>query len=148
MDVRTALAQRVNDRFMKLRAALEPFDDESAERVRVGPSWNVRDLTAHLAYWTDEAAQALLDPNTAGPPDADRRRAINEELHRRNRRMSFVMLLPQLRAAQERLLNALHILPESQLIGETAARTVLDEGVIAHYDHHLAALRTATADRE
>lgn len=146
MDVRSAILQRINDRFMRFRAAFERFNDESAEREMVGPAWNVRDLAGHLAHWTAEAAVRIPEL-AAGKPgityDFDK---VNAEVYRKNRRMSFVMLVPQLRAAEDRLLAELKSVPESHFIGETPVREWIDEGVIGHYDHHWPGLKSA-ADR-
>ncbi|MEK6644406.1 MAG: maleylpyruvate isomerase N-terminal domain-containing protein [Planctomycetota bacterium] len=145
MDVRSAILQRINDRFMRFRAAFERFDDFAAEREMVGPKWNVRDLAGHLAHWTAEAAVRIPEL-AAGKPamqvDFDQ---VNDEVYRKNRRMSFVMLLPQLRAAEDRLLAALKSVPESHFIGETPIREWIDDGVIGHYDHHWLGLKAATS---
>ncbi len=145
MDVRSAILQRIADRFMRARTAFERFNDESAEREMVGPAWNVRDLAGHLAHWTAEAAIRIPEL-AAGKPgvtyDFDK---VNAEVYRKNRRMSFVMLLPQLRAAEDRLLAALKSVPEPHFIGETPIREWIDEGIIGHYDHHWLGLKIATA---
>jgi hypothetical protein len=142
MNVRDAILQRLTDRIMRMRQALERFDDASAEREKVGPRWNVRDLVGHFVHWTDEAARRIPEI-AAGKPgqkyDFDR---INDEIYRKNRRMSFVMLLPQLRAAEERLLTAIRAAPPDQLI-DTPLREWIDEAGVGHYDRHWSGLRTA-----
>ncbi len=143
MDVRSAILQRINDRFMRFRAAFERFDDFAAEREMVGPKWNVRDLAGHLIHWTAEAAARIPElarGDAAATFDFDR---VNDEVYRKNRRMSFVMLVPQLRAAEERLLTAIKAVPENHFIGETPVREWVDEGVIGHYDHHWQGLKSA-----
>ncbi len=143
MDVREALRQRVNQRMMRMRSALERFDDGSAERELVGPRWNVRDLVGHFVFWVGEgAAQIPRLAAGASPPqyDADR---LNEEVYRRYRRMSFVMLCPQLRGAEDRFLAALSGVAASALVGDTALRGWVDRVGIDHYDHHWPGLAAA-----
>lgn len=144
MDIRSSLAQRVNQRFIKARAAFDRFNDLSAERERVGPNWNVRDLAGHLAHWTAEAA-AQLPSIAAGSPmpqyDLD---AVNDEVFRRNRRMSFVMLLPQLRSAEDAFLAALQRV-NPQLLVDSPAREWIDFTTVDHYDKHLPGLLDAAA---
>ncbi|MBI5764556.1 MAG: ClbS/DfsB family four-helix bundle protein [Planctomycetes bacterium] len=143
MDVRSAILQRINDRFMRFRAAFERFNDEAAEREMVGKTWNVRDLAGHLTHWTAEAAVRIPELAAGKPAVAYDFDKVNADVYRKYRRMSFVMLLPQLRAAEDRLLAALKTVPESHFIGETPVRDWIDEGVIGHYDHHWPGLMTA-----
>jgi len=142
VNVRDAILQRVTDRIMRMRQALERFDDASAEREKVGPKWNVRDLAGHFVYWTDEAARQIPEL-TAGRPakkyDIER---INDEVYKKNKRMSFVMLLPQLRAAEERLIAAIRTAPPDQLI-DTPLREWIDQTGADHYDHHWPGLKAA-----
>ena len=142
MDVRSAILQRVSERIMRFRTAFDRFDDSAAEHERVGPKWNVRDLAGHLAYWTAYVAERLPQLSAGAPTaqlDFDR---INEEVFRKNRRMSFVMLLPQLRSAEERALAAVgRVSPE--LLIDGPVRDCIDEGLIDHYDHHWPGLKSA-----
>jgi hypothetical protein len=144
MDIHSSLAQRVNQRFMKARAAFERFDDASAEREMVGPNWNVRDLAGHLAHWTAEAT-AQLPKIAAGAPippyDLEK---VNAEVFRKNRRMSFVMLLPQLRSAEDAFLAALKSVKPDLLI-DSPAREWIDFTTADHYDKHLPSLIDAAA---
>lgn len=144
MTISEALLQRLTDRVMRMRAALERFDDTSAEAARVGPRWNVRDLVGHFIFWNAEAAARMpeLSKGAAAPSyDFDR---MNDETYRRYRRMSFVMLLPQLRQSEERLATAIRAVPSPLLI-DSPVRTWIDETVLEHYDHHWPGLRDATA---
>ena len=144
MDVRDAVLQRVNQRTMRMRTALERFNDDSAEREKVGPTWNVRDLAGHMAHWTAVAAEriAAMGRGTA-PPAGLNIEQINAEVYRKNRRMSYVMLLPQLRAAEERLMAVLRALESTKLMGETPIRMYLKDAVLDHYDHHWPGLEAA-----
>jgi hypothetical protein len=144
MDIRSSLAQRVNQRFMKARAAFERFDDALAEREKVGPNWNVRDLAGHLAHWTAEATVQLprIAAGSPMPPyDLDK---VNAEVFRKNRQMSFVMLLPQLRSAEDAFLAALQSVNSDALI-DSPAREWIDFTTIDHYDKHLPSLIAAAA---
>jgi hypothetical protein len=142
MNVRDAILQRTTDRIMRMRQALERFDDASAEREKVGAKWNVRDLVGHFVYWTDEGARRIPEL-AAGKalPTYDLER-INDDVYQKNKRMSFVMLLPQLRAAEERLLAAIRAAPPDQLI-DTPLREWIDGAGSEHYDHHWAGLKAA-----
>lgn len=142
MNLLEALTQRLTDRFMRFRTAFERFDDVAAEGERVGPKWNVRDLAGHMAFWTDEAARRLPEIAASGKAPTYDFNKVNDEVFRKNRRMSFVMLLPQLRAAEGRLVEALKRVPEDVLI-DSPARTWIDEAVIEHYDHHWPGLKAA-----
>ncbi len=163
MNLIDAILQRFRDRITRMRAVLDRFNDEAAERETVGPKWNVRDLVGHYLFWTTEAVERLpdiakasagftpTDDDTANaetigrllpPYDLDR---VNDEVYRKYRRMSFVMLLPQLRAAEERLLQAVARLDPRQLVGETPLRTWIDIH-LDHYEKHWAGLKAA-ADR-
>lgn len=142
MNVRDALLQRFNERVMRMRAALDRFDDAAAERERVGPKWNVRDLAGHFVFWDAEAAERMPEIATGRqPPDYDFDR-VNDEVYRKYRRMSYVMLLPQLRAAEEKLAAAIRAVPAELLI-ESPVRTWVDEAAIRHYDHHWPGLKAA-----
>ena len=141
MNVRDAIIQRVTQRIMKMRTAFERFDNESAEREMVGPKWNVRDLAGHMAYWADFSVGRLKSLARGEPvTPLGNFDAINEEVYRKNRRMSYVMLLPQLRSAEERVLQVLNAVDPKHLIGETPLREYLDAALIEHYDHHGKAL--------
>jgi hypothetical protein len=142
MNVRDAILQRLTDRIMRMRQALERFDDASAEREKVGPKWNVRDLVGHFVYWTDEAARRIPRIAAGTPEEKYDMERINDEVYKKNRRMSFVMLLPQLRAAEERLQAAIRAAPPDQLV-DTPLREWIDEAGVRHYDHHWPGLRTA-----
>lgn len=136
MDVRDALVQRISKRMTKMREVLERFTDRTAERYLVNDDWNVRDLVAHLAHWTGEGADqiSLL---AAGKPKKDYDiEGINETVFKKNRRMSFVMLLPQLRAAEERFLTAVRSVNPELLVDETPVRQWIDDVGIKHYDAH------------
>lgn len=142
MNVREALIQRLTQRVARMREAIDRFDNDSAERERVGPTWNVRDLVGHMAYWAAEAAErieALARGAASRDYDLDR---VNDEVYRKNRRMMFLMLRPQLRAAEERLLAAIRSAPADQLIGETPIREWID-AQLAHYNHHWPGLKAA-----
>jgi hypothetical protein len=142
MDVRSAILQRINERFMRFRAAFDRFDDASAEREMVGPKWNVRDLAGHLAYWTDYVARRVPElASGAASAVADFER-INDEIFRKNRRVSYVMLLPQLRAAEDKALAVIGRVSHDLLI-DGATRECIDEGLIEHYDHHWPGLKSA-----
>ncbi len=142
MDIRNALIQRVTDRFMRARAAFEKFDDVSAEREMVGPKWNVRDLAGHLVYWTDEAAKRIPEIVKSGKQPAYDFDRVNDEVYHKNRRMSFVMLLPQLRAAEDHFLAALKGVPNDLLI-DSPVREWIDQVGVEHYDHHWPGLKAA-----
>ena len=163
MNLIDAILQRFRDRIARMRAMLDRFNDESAEREKVGPKWNVRDLAGHYLFWTTEAVERLpeiakasagfasVDDDAANaeaigrllpPYDLDR---VNDEVYRKYRRMSFVMILPQLRTAEERLLQAVARLEPKQLIGETPLRAWIDIH-LDHYEKHWPGLKAA-ADR-
>ena len=144
MQVRDAILQRLTDRMMRMRVVLEKFDDTGAEACKVGSKWNVRDLVGHFVFWDVEVA-ARLGEIAAGKPapkyDFDK---VNAEVYQKYRRMSYVMLLPQLRAAEERLIAAVRAVPDKLLI-DSPAREWIDDAAIGHYDHHwpsLAAVAT------
>lgn len=161
MTLVEAILQRFRDRMMRMRAAFDSFNDESAERIKVGPKWNVRDLLGHFVFWTTEAAERLPEIISASdafqpaddddasaaaarellpPYDLDR---VNEEVYRKYRRMSFVMLMPQLRSAEEKLLSAISRLDPKQLVGDTPLRTWIDIH-LEHYMKHWPGLKSAT----
>ena len=146
MNVRDAIIQRVTQRIMKMRTAFERFDNEAAEREMVGPKWNVRDLAGHMAFWADYSVDRMKrkarNENLAPLTDRDIQ-AMNDETYRKNRRMSYVMLLPQLRSAEERLLQVLGAVDPAQLIGDTPLREYVNEALIEHYDHHFKSLEAA-----
>lgn len=145
MQVRDAILQRLTDRMMRMRVVLEKFDDTGAEACKVGPKWNVRDLVGHFVFWDVEVATRLGEI-AAGKPapkyDFDK---VNAEVYQKYRRMSYVMLLPQLRAAEERLIAAVRAVPDKQLI-DSPAREWIDDAAIEHYDHHWPSL-AAVANR-
>jgi len=142
MDVRSALTQRVQQRILRMRTTFERFDDPTAEREPVGPNWNVRDLAGHMAFWADQAADRIANLARGAPDetyDVDR---VNDAVYRKNRRMSFVMLLPQLRDAEQRLLDAIRHAPADMLI-DSPVRDWIDQAGIRHYDHHWPGLSNA-----
>lgn len=127
---------------MRMRAALDRFDDTSAERELVGPNWNVRDLVGHFIHWDTEAAARMPEIASGRPTPSYDFVRVNEEVFRKYRRMSYVMLLPQLRAAEEKLLTTLRgVKPE--LLIDSPVRTWIDEAAIEHYDHHWPGLQSA-----
>ncbi|MCB9856776.1 MAG: DinB family protein [Phycisphaerales bacterium] len=145
MNVRDAIEQRFRSKTMRMREVLERFNDESAERVKVGANWNVRDLAGHFVFWANEAADRISDITKGGhAPDYDLDK-VNADVYRKYRHMSFVMLLPQLRAAEERLLTCVRSIDPAALIGETPIREWLDTH-LEHYDHHWPSLKEV-ADR-
>ncbi len=143
MNVRDALVKRLTDRIVRMRTALERFDDAAAERQKVGPKYNVRDLTGHFVFWNQEVAQqlvTLMRGGTSKTYDVDR---VNEDVYRKYRQMSHVMLLPQLRDADEHLLEVLRQVKPEALIGETPMRDWVDT-ILAHYDGHWPGLKAAS----
>jgi hypothetical protein len=122
-------------RVIRMRDALSEFDDTTAERLLVGDNWNVRDLVAHFVFWTGEAAKRLPEMAAGAPLGDYDIEKINDEVFRKNRRMSFVMLLPQLREAEDRLVEAVRTVQADLLTGESDVREVIDK-TIGHYDHH------------
>lgn len=144
MNVREALIQRANERFMRMRQAFDRFDDVAAEREMVGPKWNVRDLAGHLLHWTTEGADRLPEIAADKPEPKYELDRINDEIFRKYRRMSFVMLLPQLRSAEDRFLAAVKKIDDSMLI-DSPIREWIDGVSIDHYDHHWAGLKAAVA---
>lgn len=138
MNVRDAIIQRLNQRIMKMRTAFERFDNDAAEREKVGPKWNVRDLAGHMTMWAeysvDRLKQKARGEKLAPLTQADVER-MNNEAYLKNRRMSYVMLLPQLRAAEERVMQVIGAVDPQQLIGETPVREYVNE-FMEHYDHH------------
>jgi hypothetical protein len=142
MDVRDAMIQRLFDRMMRMRGALERFDDASAERVRVGPRWNVRDLAGHFVFWDDEAVRQMLEMLRGRPRPTYDFDKVNDAVYHRYRRMSFVMLLPQLRAAEERLVHAVRGV-DSALLVDSPVRDWIDAAGADHYDDHWPSLKKA-----
>jgi len=143
MNVRDALLQRIQSRMVRTRTALERFDDVTAVRMLLGLRWNVRDLVGHLAYWTSEGADEIPRLAAGGKKkdyDIDR---INEEVFQANRRMSFVMILPQLREAEERFLAAVKSVEPKLLADDTPVRQWIDGVGIDHYDAHKQDLQAA-----
>ncbi len=142
MNVRDALVKRLTDRIVRMRTAFEQFDDAAAEGAKVGPKYNVRDLAGHFVFWNQEMAQQLVVLMKGGKQkdyDIDR---VNEDVYRKYRRMSHVMLLPQLRAADERLIVVLRQVKPEVLIGETPIREWVDT-ILTHYDDHWPGLKAA-----
>ncbi len=173
MSPRDTLIQRLRDKMMRMRAAFDRFDDNTAEAEMVGPKWNVRDLAGHMAFWTGEGADRLVEIAARSAAWASRRpptgadgsldetaenkaieaalppydiEAINENVFRKNRRMSFVMLLAQLRAAEERFLERLARIDPQHFTGQTPLRRWIDIH-LEHYDHHWRGLKAA-AERQ
>ncbi|MBX3395882.1 MAG: hypothetical protein KF841_10995 [Phycisphaerae bacterium] len=161
MNLIEAILQRFRDRMMRMRGAFDCFGDESAERIKVGPKWNVRDLLGHFVFWTTEAAERLPEivksSSAFRPVDDDEASAaaamallpaydldrVNDEVYRKYRRMSFVMLMPQLRSAEEKLLQAVSRLDSKQLVGDTPLRAWIDIH-LDHYTKHWPGLKSAT----
>ncbi len=143
MNVRDAIEQRLRTRIVRMRTAFDQFNDVAAERERVGPNWNVRDLAGHFVFWTAEGATQIERLSRGETLPAYDLEKINADVYRRNRRMSFVMLLPQLRTADEALLAAIRKCKPDMLIGETPLRTWIDT-LADHYDHHWPSLKAAT----
>ncbi|HUN81070.1 MAG TPA: hypothetical protein VMV81_06115, partial [Phycisphaerae bacterium] len=104
--------------------------------------WNVRDLAGHLAYWTEWAGRRVPELARGLAMEKLDLNKINDEVYRKNRRMSFVMLLPQLRTAEDAALAAIGRIPGDQLI-EGAARECIDFALIEHYDKHWPGLKAA-----
>ncbi len=143
MDVRDALSQRISQRMLRMRQALERFNDRTAERYLVGDRWNVRDLAGHFIYWTNEGAEQIPLLAAGGKKkdyDVDR---INEDVYQKDRRMSFVMLLPKLRGAEERFLAAVRSVKPELLRDDTPVREWIDGVGIKHYDTHWRGLEEA-----
>lgn len=142
MNVRDAIQQRLRQKMMRMRTALERFNDETAEAHKVGPNWNVRDLVGHFVFWTTESAAHMPGIAKGGKPPSYDLKRVNDKAYKRNRRMSYVMLLPQLRAAEEKLLTTLSKMPADQLVGDTPLRDWVDLQP-DHYDHHWPSLKAA-----
>lgn len=143
MNVRDALEQRLRKKMMRMRDALERFNNESAEREKVGPNWNVRDLVGHYVYWTNEGAEQVKRLGRGESlPKFDLER-INADVYRKNRNMSYVMLLPQLRTAEEQLLLAVQQSDPTRLVSDTPLRDWIDIQ-IDHHDCHWPGLEAAT----
>ncbi len=142
MNVRDALVKRLTDRVVRMRTAFEQFDDAAAERAKVGPKYNVRDLAGHFVFWNQEMAQQLVVLMKGGKPKNYDINRTNEDVYRKYRRMSHVMLLPQLRATDERLLEVLRQVKPEPLIGETPIRDWVDT-ILTHYDDHWPGLKAA-----
>ena len=142
MNVTEAILQRWTQRVTRMRSALERLDDAGAEAAKVGPRWNVRDLVGHFVYWNAEAAARM--PELASGKDRPRYDLdqINEEVYRKYRRMSYVMLLPQLRASEQQVTAAIRAVPPALLI-DSPVRSWIDDALMDHYDHHWPGLRDA-----
>ncbi len=141
MEVRDALIERLTKRIARMRQALDRFDDAAAEREAVGPNWNVRDLVGHMAFWSDEAATRIQELSAGGASKDYDIKTVNAEVYRKNRNMSFVMLRPQLRAAEDRLLAAIQSAPAKMML-DSPVREWIDQKN-KHYDHHWPGLRAA-----
>jgi hypothetical protein len=144
MNVQEALLQRARERFMRMLQAFDRFDDGTAESEMVGPKWNVRDLAGHLLFWTTEGAERLPEIAAGKPAPDYQMERVNDETFRKYRRMSFVMLLPQLRAAEDRFIAAVRKIDTALLI-DSPAREWIDGVSIDHYDHHWPGLKAAVA---
>jgi len=142
MNVRDALQQRLRKKMMRMRETLERFNDETAEAQMVGPNWNVRDLVGHFVFWTTESAAQMPTIAKGGKPPAYNLKRVNDDVYKKNRRMSYVMLLPQLRTAEDKLLDTLGRMPADQLVGDTPLREWV-ELQPDHYDHHWPGLKKA-----
>ncbi len=160
MNVLDALLQRFRDKIMRSRAAFDRFNNDTAETEKVGPRWNVRDLAGHFVFWMNEAADRLpeitkasvgwveLDDDEANTRAAEAKLPgydldrVNEEVFKKYRRMSFVMLIPQLRTAEEKFLAALGRAEPKLLVGETPLRLWINIH-LEHYDKHWAGLKGA-----
>ncbi len=144
MDAKDALLQRITKRMVHTRELLEEFDDRSAELKMINTMWNVRDLVAHLTFWVEEGANQVPVLATGGKlPDYDIDR-LNDEVFHRNKRMSFVMLTPKLRAAEDAFLAAVRAVAPSLLVGDTLVREIVETIGVTHYDAHLRSLEEAT----
>lgn len=124
-----------------MRESLGLFDDATAEQEKVGPNWNVRDLVGHVAYWTGEAASRITQLARGAASKEYDVEKINTEVFNKNRRMRFVMLVPQLRSAEEQMVRAVRSVPPSLLIDSEVREWV--DLAIAHYDHHWTGLSEA-----
>ncbi|MFH1420143.1 MAG: maleylpyruvate isomerase N-terminal domain-containing protein [Planctomycetota bacterium] len=143
MNARDALLQRITKRMVHTRELLEEFDDRSAELKRVNTAWNVRDLVAHLAYWTDEGAKQIPVLAAGGKKrDYDIER-INDEVFNKNKRMPFLMLLPRLRAAEDGFLAAVRAVEPKLLADDTPVRQWVEGIGVEHYDAHRQSLEEA-----
>ena len=147
MDVREALLQRVQKRIVRTREMLDRFDDRTAERFQVSDTWNVRDLVGHLAHWTDVGANRIPTLAVGGQSKQYDLDQANDEVYRKNRRMSFVMLVPQLRDAERRFIEAVRNVDSQQLLAETEVREWI-ETCIEHYDYHRPGLKEAVGRLE
>ncbi len=145
MDIRETIIQRIQNRITRTRAAFERFDDAAAELQMVGPKWCVRDLTAHLLHWIEEGTAQIPLRATGRPAPAYDLNRINDEVYRKNRRMSFAFLLPRLREAEERFIAAVRTTDPKGLI-DSKLREWIETVGIEHYDHHWPGLKAA-ADR-
>jgi hypothetical protein len=144
MNIQEALIQRVRERFMRCRHAFDRFNDADAEREKVGPNWNVRDLSGHLLHWITEGADRLPEIAAGKPYPKYEFERTNDEIYKKYRQMSFVMLLPQLRTAEDRFLAAIKKVDDELLI-DSPVREWIDGVAIEHYDHHWPGLKAAVS---
>lgn len=147
MNVRDALVQRINQRIIRAREVFDRFDNDTAEATMVGPRWNVRDLAGHLLHWAQEGAAQIPRAAAGAEPPAYDLASINDGVYRKYRRMSYVMLLSQLRRAEEALVRAVSAVAPSLLLDDTPARRAVDAFGMEHYDHHWPGLRDAAERR-
>ena len=146
MDARDALMQRLTSRMVRMREALDRFNDMTAERMLVNDDWNVRDLVGHFVFWAGELAEQIPLLAAGRKPknyDVDK---LNDETYRKNRRMSFVMLSSQLRAAEDRVLAAVRAVDMNLLMDDTPVRQAIEQMGIQHYETHWPGLHEAIQD--
>jgi hypothetical protein len=146
MDARDAILQRITSRMVRMREALDHFNDMTAERMLVGDNWNVRDLVGHFVFWVNEAAEQIPLLAAGGKPKSYNVDRVNDETYRRNRRMSFVMLWGQLRASEERLLAAVRAVNMKLLMDDSPVRQVIEDIGFKHYETHWPGLREAVEE--
>jgi hypothetical protein len=146
MDVRDALLQKMASRMVRMREVLEHFNDMTAERKFVGENWTVRDLVGHFVFWVNEGVEQIPRLAAGGKPKDYALDRVNEEIYRKNRRMSFVMLWGQLRAVEEHLQAVVRTVDLKQLQDDTPTRQAIQRFGIQHYDVHWQGLREALED--
>lgn len=132
-------------------AALAALPPERRDAGRLVGEWSLRELVAHLGYWTGHAVELIhaveegrADEAGVGEPSVDER---NETVARIARQTDAATVRRREAASAQALLDRLARLDPSLLASRLPDGASLEEGVqedsAAHYREHTAELRAA-----